>query len=63
MLSGYEGMNERKSQIPVPEGIRMSEALEGLVKLYDATGKKAKADEWRKKLAEIEAPSKIPEKK
>jgi tetratricopeptide (TPR) repeat protein len=34
---------------------RLIEALEGLVPLYDATGKKGEADKWRKKLEEAKA--------
>jgi hypothetical protein len=46
-----------------------SEALERLVQLYDATGKKAEAERWRKELevsraqAEKEASQKAPPKR
>ena len=53
LLQGYQGLKERADwavpglgRIPVPE------AAERLVQLYEATGKKDKADEWRKKLEE-----------
>jgi serine/threonine protein kinase len=51
LLQGYEGLMEREARIPPVVKIRLTEALEGLVELYDAWEKKDKADEWRKKLA------------
>ncbi len=59
LLAGYEGMKQREDQLPK---VRLAEALERLVKLYDATGKKDKADGWRKKLQEAKAPPKPPAK-
>jgi non-specific serine/threonine protein kinase/serine/threonine-protein kinase len=49
LLRGYQGMKERMPQIPPHETFRVSEALERLTRLYEAMGKKDKADEWRKK--------------
>jgi hypothetical protein len=50
LLQGYDGMKRRQDKIP-PEGKdRLSEALEWLVQLYDAWGKKDQADRWRKEL-------------
>ena len=37
---------------------QLAETLEGLVQLYDAWGRKDKADEWRKKLEAAKAPPK-----
>jgi hypothetical protein len=45
-------MNEREAKIPPPYKIRLIEALERLVQLYEATDNKDKAREWQKKLAE-----------
>jgi len=50
LLSGYEGMKQREKKIPPESKIRLTEALERLVQLYDALGRKDKADGWRKKL-------------
>jgi hypothetical protein len=36
--------------------IILPEALERLVQLYDATGQKDKADEWRSKLEQAKVP-------
>jgi len=49
LLAGYEGMKQREAQATAASKIRLSEALERLVQLYDATGRKGQADEWRKK--------------
>jgi tetratricopeptide (TPR) repeat protein/tRNA A-37 threonylcarbamoyl transferase component Bud32 len=48
LRQGYEGMKQREAQIPPPSKARLSEALERLVQLYDAWGKKDQADAWRK---------------
>jgi hypothetical protein len=50
LLAGYEGMKQREDKIPPVGKIRLTEALERLVQLYDATEQKEKAAEWRKKL-------------
>jgi serine/threonine protein kinase len=50
LLEGYAGIKEREATIPAEFKVRLIEALERLVRLYEAWGKKDKADEWRKKL-------------
>jgi hypothetical protein len=69
LLQGYEGMKAREAKIPpkVKEP-RFREAIEQLVKLYEATGSAIEAAKWRKELEaiKVEKPkdkSKIPEKK
>jgi tetratricopeptide (TPR) repeat protein len=52
LLAGYKGMKQREDRIPEKDKSRLTESLERLVQLYDAWGKKDKADEWRKKLQE-----------
>lgn len=54
LLSGYEGLKQRESQIPAIGKPRLKEALQRLVQLYDATGRADKAAEWKQKLAEFE---------
>ena len=49
LLAGYEGMKQREKTIPPQSSTRLPEGIERLVQLYDAWGKKDKADEWRKK--------------
>ena len=55
LLSGYEGMKQRKAKIPSQDKARLTKALERLVRLYEVWNKKDKADWWRKKLATAEA--------
>ena len=45
LLSGYEGMKQREDTIPSQEKPRLTKALERLVKLYEAWGKKDEAIE------------------
>lgn len=52
LLKGYQGMKEREAKIPSQGKVRLTEALERLVQLYDATGKKDEAAKWRKLLDE-----------
>jgi hypothetical protein len=55
---GYEGLKQRETKIPANRKVRRTEALEWLVQLYDATGPKDKADEWRKQREETKAAAK-----
>jgi len=48
-LQGYEGMKARDKAIPPQHKKRLSAARERLVQLYDAWGKKAQAEEWRRR--------------
>jgi tetratricopeptide (TPR) repeat protein len=60
LLQGYEGMQKREASIPPISRFRVTEALERLVGLYEATGQKDKAAAWRKKLEERKAVPKEP---
>jgi len=47
-------MKQRQDKIPPPfRQVRLSEALQRLVRLYEATNQPDKAETWRKKLAEM----------
>ena len=50
LVAGYEGMKKQEAEIPPDGRVRLPQAIERLVSYYEATGKKDKADEWRKKL-------------
>ena len=53
LLQGYQGMEKRQGKIPPPiRAARLKEALQRLVRLYEATGKKDEAARWQKKLDE-----------
>jgi serine/threonine protein kinase len=56
LVQGYEGMKQRQDKIPPAyRQLRLNEALERLVRLYEATGQKDKAGDYRKKLQEAKA--------
>jgi WD40 repeat protein/tetratricopeptide (TPR) repeat protein len=50
LLSGYEGMKQREVNIPLEGKVRLSEALQRLVQLYEATHRPDQAAEWKQKL-------------
>jgi eukaryotic-like serine/threonine-protein kinase len=50
LLQGFEGMKQRETTIPPLAKIRLTEALERLVQVYEAQGKQADAAKWRKEL-------------
>jgi serine/threonine protein kinase len=58
LLAGYEGMKQRERLIPPQGKVRLVEALERLVQLYEATDKKDDAEKWRKELADTRAAQK-----
>jgi serine/threonine protein kinase/lipopolysaccharide biosynthesis regulator YciM len=60
LIQGYEGMRQREAQNPKELKGRLIEALERLVRLYKATGQKAEAEAWAKKLAQAKAVEKKP---
>jgi tetratricopeptide (TPR) repeat protein len=50
LLKGCEGMQQRGATIPQQGKIRLTEALERVIKLYEAIDKKDDATKWRKEL-------------
>jgi serine/threonine protein kinase len=56
--AGYQGMNEREAKIPQQYKVRLSEALERLVQLYEAMGNKEEVRKWQKKLVDAQAAEK-----
>lgn len=58
LLSGYEGMEQRKVTIPSQDKAQLTKAVERLVRLYEDWNKKDKAEWWRKKLATVGAATK-----
>jgi hypothetical protein len=58
LVQGYEGLKAREAKIPPAVKHRLTEALEQLVQLYEATGKPDEAAKWRKELEERKAPEK-----
>lgn len=50
LLEGYQGMKQRENFIPPQARMRITEAVQRLVKLYEETDRKEKADDYRKLL-------------
>jgi hypothetical protein len=50
LLSGYRGLHERQDNIPPRDRNCITTALDRIVQLYEAWGKKDEAVKWRKKL-------------
>ncbi|MFO0845188.1 MAG: tetratricopeptide repeat protein [Gemmataceae bacterium] len=64
LVQGYQGMKKREATIPSDvRTVRLKAALERLVALYDATGKKAEAANYRQELAALPKAAKEPTKK
>jgi eukaryotic-like serine/threonine-protein kinase len=47
LLAGYEGMKKREKTIPPQGRVRLTEAVERLVQLYEATGKPDEVKKWQ----------------
>jgi hypothetical protein len=60
LVQGYAGLKQRADKVPPIHQARLTEALERLVRLYEATGQKDKAAGWRKQLEEAKAAPKGP---
>ena len=63
LIAGYEGMRQREATIPPQEKPRLTEALEYVIQLYEATNKPEQAAKWRKQLEASKAAQRQPEKK
>jgi eukaryotic-like serine/threonine-protein kinase len=55
LLQGYEAMKQREKTIPPQSKARVFEAMDRLVQLYEAIGKKDEAAKWRKELESAKA--------
>jgi tetratricopeptide (TPR) repeat protein/predicted Ser/Thr protein kinase len=63
LLAGYGGLNQRAQQIPPAfRTVRLAEALERLVQLYEAKNKPDEAAKWRKELEALHADATMPPK-
>jgi hypothetical protein len=58
LLSGYQGMKQRQKTIPSAALVRLTEAVERLVQLYEATDNQDEAARWRKEREAIKHSSK-----
>jgi serine/threonine protein kinase len=60
LLQGYEGLQQRQAKIPPQGKHRLPDALERLVRLYQATEQNEKVAQWQKRLDETKATQKRP---
>jgi hypothetical protein len=58
LLAGYKGMKQRQDKIPPEAKMRLTEAVERLVQLYEKTDRKDEAAKWWKELEAIKAAEK-----
>jgi serine/threonine protein kinase len=62
LLQGYEGLKQRQARMPAPTRASVvAEALGRLVLLYDAWGKKDRADQWRKERQALQEAERKPQ--
>ncbi len=55
LLKGYDGMQQRRASIPDQfRGLRLTDAVERLVQLYEALGKSNDAAKWKEILADLQ---------
>ncbi len=59
LKAGYEGMKQREATIPPVGKASLTEAIERLVQLYEATGEPGKADVWRARLGRADLPADV----
>jgi hypothetical protein len=52
LVRGYEGLKQRKDQLPEPA--MLTNALEPLVRLYEATGRSDRAAAYRQELEAVQ---------
>jgi serine/threonine protein kinase/tetratricopeptide (TPR) repeat protein len=62
LRQGYDGMKLREAKIPASRKVRLIEALDRLVQLYEAWGQPAEAAKWRKELEAVKAAAAPPPK-
>ena len=55
LLKGYQGTQEREQSSPGPAPIRLTEALERLVRLYQATDNEEQSAKWQAELEKRQA--------
>jgi hypothetical protein len=55
LLAGYRGMHQRRDKIPGLGRIRLNQAMQRIVRLYETWDKPELAAEWKQRLAELQA--------
>jgi serine/threonine protein kinase/tetratricopeptide (TPR) repeat protein len=57
IVSGYEGMKTRQEKISGMAKLRLGEAADRIIRLYEAWGKPDKTDAWKRKLGLADLPA------
>ena len=60
LVQGYEGMKQHQAKIPAANKHCLTDSLERLVELYEATGRRDRAAVLRKDLEQIQGTSSAP---
>lgn len=55
LLKGYQGMSEREQSIPDPAQVRLSEAIDRLVRVYPGTDNEEQSAKWQAELEKRQA--------
>jgi tetratricopeptide (TPR) repeat protein len=63
LLAGYQGMKKRQASIPPQARPRLAEAVERLVQLYEALGKKDEVARWTRERQALQTPARKAESK
>src|SRR5262249_53337007 len=59
VVPGYEGMKAREAGMPVPARLRLREAAERVIRLYEDWGKPEQAAAWKAKLGMPDLPADV----
>jgi hypothetical protein len=59
IVPGYEGLKAHEAKIPPPGKVRLPEAAERVVRLYEAWGKPEQATAWKAKLGLADLPDDV----
>jgi serine/threonine protein kinase/tetratricopeptide (TPR) repeat protein len=59
VVAGYEGMEARELRIAVPERVRLREAAERVIRLYEEWNKPEQATAWKAKLGMPDLPAEV----
>jgi hypothetical protein len=60
LLAGYAGLKQREAEVPPQSKPCLTEAVERLVQVFEATGPKDEAAKWREELEARKAGAKKP---
>jgi hypothetical protein len=59
VVRGYEGIKAREAKVPPPARVRLPEAAERVIRLYESWGKPEQAAEWKHKLGLDDLPGDV----